>query len=339
MRIFKLLFLLAFIIGIFWVVKWSTETALPEKQAPVTLYANQDRDDLEKVYVNAISKAQKSIVLLIYNLSDPAIIYNLNKKAEQGIDVTIVCDAEASRNIKKRLNIAVKVYPQEGKGLMHLKLLVVDEDLVLAGSANLSKYSLRIHGNLVMGFYSAELAHFVKERSQNIIAGQEGDTVAEKEFILGQQKVEFWFLPNDPKAVQRLIQLIDNAKKSIRIAMFTWTRKDLAQAVIRSRLKGVKVEVVLDNNASKGSSKKIAKLLLHEKIQVAANTDGGLLHHKFMVVDSHTLVNGSANWTKAAFTLNQDCFMIIDQLNRQQQQKMDKLWESIKADAKAYNGR
>lgn len=342
-RLLKPLLTLALMIGglsfSLWVAKLAATATLPDPASPLILYANQDRDDLGKVYLSAIAKAKTSIVLLIYNLSDASIIRALNEKSESGVQVTVVCDAEASSTLPKRLNKSIHLHLREDQGLMHLKLLVVDDALVLAGSANLSRYSLRIHGNLVMGYYSPELAHFIAERSLNIIAGHPGDTVLEKNFTIGRQTLEFWFLPNDPKAVERLITLINSAKKSIRIAMFTWTRRDLAQAVIQSALRGVKVEVILDRNASKGSSKKIAKLLYRENIPIATNTDNGLLHHKLMLIDTQTLVNGSANWTKAAFTVNHDCFMILNQLNAEQQRKMDELWEAIKIDAKAYNDR
>lgn len=325
--------------GAYWLAKKLVNPSLPAYGEPVVFYANQTRDDLGKLYQNSIADAKKSILLLIYNLSDTAIIQKLNRKAEEGVAITIICDAEASRNVQKRLNSKIKVFPQENKGLMHLKVLVVDEHFVLIGSANLSRYSLKIHGNLVNGFYSSELGHFIAERAQNIIKGQEGDTVLEKTFSIGGQEVEFWFLPNDPQAVRRIIRLIDSARKSIRIAMFTWTRKDFAHAVIRSALRGVKVEVVLDKNASKGSSKKIARLLLREKVPVNVNSDGGLLHHKMMIVDSEILVNGSANWTKAAFTSNHDCFMIVHPLTSSQQRKINNLWEMIKSNTANYRSR
>ena len=41
---------------------------------------------------------------------------------------------------------------------------------------------------------------------------------------------------------------------------------------------------------------------------------------------------GSANWTKAAFKQNDDCFLIIHDLADEQRQSMQKLWRTIQQD-------
>ena len=78
-----------------------------------------------------------------------------------------------------------------------------------------------------------------------------------------------------------------------------------------------------------GASAKVAALLKKGGIPVKCNRGGNLLHHKFMYIDGKTLVNGSANWTKAAFEKNDDCFIILHDLTDTQREFMDKLWAVI----------
>ena len=46
----------------------------------------------------------------------------------------------------------------------------------------------------------------------------------------------------------RLIELIDNAQKTVRVAAYTLTSEPIADALIRARQRNVKVWVVLDRN-------------------------------------------------------------------------------------------
>lgn len=323
--------------GFFLTKDYVTTVELPKAGENPIFYANQHRDDLTSAYLQAIDKAETSILLLIYNLSDRSVINALKIKAAQGVDVTVVCDGKATRKAKVKLGENIKVYPRFDKGLMHLKILVVDSSTVLLGSANLSRHSLKIHGNLVLAFDSPEVASFITERAKEVAIGESHSS--HDEFYVGNQKLELWFLPGDPDAVSKIISLIDKARKTVKVAMYTFTRRDFAEALARAKLRGVKVDVVMDRNSSKSSSKKIARYLHREGVPLNINTDAGLSHHKMMYIDNKTLVNGSANWTKAAFTQNNDCFIIIDKLTVKQQKKLNKLWEIISADSTKFKPR
>ena len=111
--------------------------------------------------------------------------------------------------------------------------------------------------------------------------------------------------------------------------MFTWTREDFAKGVIAAFRRGVDVEVVIDYYQGKGASFKIVEQLKNSGVKVRIGKGGALLHHKFMVIDDDTLVNGSANWTKAAFTRNDDCFIVLDPLSSNNQEKLETLWKKI----------
>ena len=159
-----------------------------------------------------------------------------------------------------------------------------------------------------------------------------------RETMADSQKVEFWILPNDTDAVTRMIQLFRSAQKSIRVAMFTWTRIDFTQELIAAAARGVKVEAVLDRYAGKGANAKIVEMLAKAKIFVALSTGKGLLHHKFAIIDN-TLVCGSANWTGLAFKSNDDYLVIIDPLTTDQKTKLNQLWDVIKKQSACPQGR
>lgn len=317
----------------FYIHGVSQEPRLPQASTAAELYANQSNDDLTLNFSSAINSAKHSVLLLIYSLTDPEIISSLRKMGDQGLDVRVICDAKTSSYIDSKLGPNVTTIRRFSPGLMHQKILVIDNEQIWLGSANMTTESLRLHGNLVAAMISPQMAKNITDKALTLKVEGRESLFSHQNFTIGNQPIELWFLPDNSGAIARLKSLMQSAKKSMQIAMFTWTRKDLAQEVINANQRGVKTEVVIDHYAGKGASAKIVKLLKKNGISVALSRGGPLLHHKFMYIDGTTLVNGSANWTKAAFTQNDDCFMIMHNLTVEQKAKMDKLWSIISAEA------
>ena len=304
-------------------------TELPSSQTPLRIYANQMQDDLAQLYLETIKEAKQSVTLVIYSLMDYRIIAALQQKVTEGIPVFIVCDAKASVGISRKLTGAT-IIKRMAKGLTHQKILIIDNSKILLGSANMTHDSLKVHGNLVIGLDNPALANVMNEKAHSM--DEEGNHIPLKQkiTIVGNQTVELWELPDDAKnATERVIQLLRAAKKSIRVAMFTWTRRDFTQELINASLKGVKVETVIDRYSGKGASAKIVKMLQEARIPTRFNTTQGLLHYKFAYIDEEILINGSANWTNAAFKDNDDVFLVIYPLTNEQRIKLNNLWQVI----------
>lgn len=306
-----------------------THVDLPQDGSPALLFSTETGHDVQKSYIAAIKEAKKSILILTYTITDRPVIRALRQKSEEGVEVTLICHQDISYDIENKIGNKVKVLKRFGKGLMHLKIMVIDEEKSFIGSANLTHASLKMYGNLVTAFNSRSLAAYLTEKANAIRQYQNGLNFKNQSFVIGGQLVEFFFLPDDPHASIRIKELIREAKKTIKIAMFTWTREDFAKEVIHASLRGVQVEVALDRSSSKGSSMAISDLLKKSNILLKLNKGEELLHYKFLYIDGKTLVNGSANWTKNAFNTNDDCFMILHDLNQPQVDEMENVWQAI----------
>ena len=259
---------------------------LPTEKSPIKLYSNQTRDDLRIVTIKALESAKKSIVLHTYALTDPSIKKVLTKKAQQGISVTVYYDPRTTKKLPKEL-VAI---PLKNKGLMHEKIIVIDETLVILGSANMTPTSLQMHDNILLAMHSPKLAYSLLTK-----APYEG----------------LYRLPTK-NALSALIERLDNATHRIDVAMFTFTHPELSNALIRAHKRGVKVRVTLDSQIARGASKKVCKALREANIPLRLNTGMQLFHYKWAYIDNKTLILGSANWTKAAFTKNHDYFFMLD---------------------------
>ncbi len=291
------------------------ETPTSPSSEPIQLYATMCHDDLRKIYTNAIEEAQKSIYMVMYSLTDEHVIDALNKQAHNGIEITLTHDTSTQQQGYAQLQKIHRI-PIRISGLMHQKLLIIDGEKVWIGSANMTTESLRLHDNLVTSFTSKELAEVVCSKRSNT------------SLSIGNQHVEYWNLPRARKeAFQRLITLIEQAEESIHVAMYTWTHPEIAEAIVRAHTRGVQVEVVLDRGQANGVGKKILTRLLNSGIEVRTSRGQKLLHHKFLWIDRKILVNGSANWTKAAFSRNQDCFFVLHKLTEEQVKKIETMWK------------
>lgn len=317
-----------------WFADSITAIRFPDVDQPSLLYSTETQDDLGLAMSRAIDEAKESVILVIYTLSDPAIINSLRKKSLENCTVKVICDAKTSRNVAKLLGPNVTLIKRFIDGIMHQKILIVDGRQTWIGSANMTEGSLRHYNNLMTAIDCKALALTVIAKANSYTPSDRLPTLGHHTFTVGGQKLELSFLPDDSKALQRIKSLISSAEKTLRIAMFTWTRMDLAQAVVDANQRGVHVEVAIDNGTAINSSSKVVAYLKSQGVSVKSNKSSSLFHHKFMYIDGKILVNGSANWTKAAFEKNDDCFIVIHDLNDHQINFMEKLWCIIDQDTR-----
>jgi phosphatidylserine/phosphatidylglycerophosphate/cardiolipin synthase-like enzyme len=291
--------LAALAVGFIFLARTATTPSLPAPTDPPRFYSTQLRDDLQLTLSGAIDRAEHSVHLAIYTLTDRKILRALHNAAARGCAVTVAYDAKAGR---PKLSPLVERRPAKPKGLMHRKILVIDDHEVWLGSANFTYESLRIHDNLIVAISSPQLASDLIDA----ITGRQTRAPPR----LYENDIELWLLPEDKGALNRLIDLIDTAQTRIRVAMFTWTHPALTEAIIRAHRRGLDVHISLDQTSAAGASAPALARLHEEGVKVLTSVGPGLLHHKLALIDD-TLVLGSANWTRSAFTRNDDCFLIL----------------------------
>lgn len=305
---------------------------LPSEENPLLIYSNQEGHDLRQIFRKSIQRAERSIDLIIYHLSDPHLIDAINKKAEEGLEISIYTEASEARNIKRKLSPAVHLTARHAKKLMHQKILIVDDHEIWIGSANMTPESLKVHGNLVLGMENPLLVQSLKER---LFTGKGYDSREfPLTFLIQEQKLALWILPStEETTLQQLIDLIEQAKQSIRVAMFTFTHSKLVAALVAAKARGVDVQVVVDGSSSRGASAKACEKLALEGVDLKFSNGIGLLHHKMMVIDEEILVTGSTNWTLSAFQDNDDIFLALSPLTSKQRQQLRSLWKVISHEA------
>ncbi len=108
----------------------------------------------------------------------------------------------------------------------------------------------------------------------------------------------------------KLVRLIDKARGSVDIAIFSFTNRKIADALIRAKRRGVRVRVVMDkSNISNRFS--VLPLLERAGIPVRIWLGQGLMHNKYAIIDDEVVETGSFNYTNSAVHRNRENFVVI----------------------------
>lgn len=280
-----------------------------KEAASVTFYSNQLGDDFAALLEQEFQSARRSIWISIYDCTDKILLEILDKRAREGLTVSLSLDQKASPlPLSDRLNL---YHPKVG-GLMHEKICIIDEEVAWIGSTNLTPTSLWLHANLLIRLEADSAAEglipFLLREEQEGAIYQNCDH---------GQRLQLYHLPEArEEALEALVQLIDRAEREIDLALFTLTHPLLTDKLLVAKERGVKVRCFAELSSLRGASRLALLRLASHNIEVRASRQGaGLMHHKWMVVDRETLSCGSANWTEAAFAKNRDLLMILSPLS------------------------
>lgn len=279
--------------------------------------------DLKRTLLKSFERASNTIYLSIYSLTDSQIIEVLSKQAERGLDVQLLLDQKQIKSLKKKISSKVQLHSIKQRGLMHQKIFVVD-DVVFIGSTNLTQTSLRMHDNLMAGFYAPQFSQTLKKHLLNQDRSMS---------FSNSPSFEFYTLPNKD-LLDHILDKIEKAKHSIFIAMFTFTHPKILQALSKAKDRGIQIHVILDYLSHKGASRKAAEKLKEYKIKVSHNRGIQMMHHKLAVFDHKTVIMGSTNWTQSAFEKNQEALLFLNELSKKEIQFIETLCKNLELESK-----
>jgi len=139
----------------------------------------------------------------------------------------------------------------------------------------------------------------------------------------------------DGGALELVIQTIDSAHSTLRMAAYSFTSKPVAQALLRARKRGVDVRVVVDkSNATARYT--AATFIANAGLTVRVDYRYAIMHDKFIVVDGQTVEEGSFNYTASAEKKNAENVVVLHDpaVAGQYEREWERLWgesEDMKA--------
>ena len=126
-------------------------------------------------------------------------------------------------------------------------------------------------------------------------------------------------LTNGSDIKQRIITEIQQASQNIFLAMAYFTDRDIANAIIESKRKGVNVDIVLSSNAQ---NETVTLMFKGAGVSIHAFETGderGMMLHKFCLIDNKLSINGSYNYSYNASNNNVENIQVSDDLHTYRQ--------------------
>jgi len=151
------------------------------------------------------------------------------------------------------------------------------------------------------GDRTAPIVDWLEELSKLLLpfSGETGDPLVEAHFSPGEG------------CLRRIRGLLEAARRSVEICVFTITDDRIAEAILAAHRRGVSVRVITDDEKAQdlGSD---AISLARGGIPVRVDDSPYHMHHKFAIFDGDTLLTGSYNWTRGAAQNNEENLIIAN---------------------------
>lgn len=129
-------------------------------------------------------------------------------------------------------------------------------------------------------------------------------------FITNTQPIEttvnaYFFPQNRTPFIEKLNTLLQNAQREVLFAMHWLTDEPSLTKIIRLKKDGINVQLILDGSMVKKFhivDRYLSQLIEYgivPYILPSQSNNIGTMHNKFIVIDTHTVITGSANFTQS----------------------------------------
>lgn len=179
---------------------------LPKAGDKPAVYHSDPSGKLKKTQLESIHSAKKSVLIMTFTLSDMEVINALNKKAEEGLAVTVIMNKDHMGTIKAFGHPKIKLLTRtEGEGRYHHKILVIDQALTWLGSANFSSDALTTQANTMTIIHNEELGSYLYQEIDVMQGLKKREKKAPPIITAGGQKLELLFSPTSLK-IRRILR-------------------------------------------------------------------------------------------------------------------------------------
>lgn len=104
---------------------------------------------------------------------------------------------------------------------------------------------------------------------------------------------------------------INKAERDIRIFIFSFTSKVIAEALIAAKDRGVDIGIIADNTQASSKYSQIEELYKVDIPNIYLDKRDGVAHNKYVVIDKQLVVTGSSNFSKNAEKQNRENMLCV----------------------------
>jgi phosphatidylserine/phosphatidylglycerophosphate/cardiolipin synthase-like enzyme len=107
-----------------------------------------------------------------------------------------------------------------------------------------------------------------------------------------------------------IVRELGKAHREILVQAYSFTCPSIGAALVAARVRGVAVEIVLDRANEKDSRSELGPIE-KQGVEVLIDSQHAIAHNKIIIIDRHTLITGSFNFTRQAENENAENLVII----------------------------
>ncbi len=126
--------------------------------------------------------------------------------------------------------------------------------------------------------------------------------------------IQLAFTPGDD-AAGLIVDTIRKAKRQVLVQTYSFTHKDIAQALVDAKRRGVDVQMLADRQQRDNIATSQVDWLAEQGVPVWIDAEHAAAHNKVMLIDTGTadaaVITGSFNFTQAAQHRNAENLLIL----------------------------
>lgn len=125
---------------------------------------SQEDQHPEKLLDQVIEESQKTLDIAIFSITEKSIVSAILDAKQRGVDVRIITDEDQSEGkgqkaaLEKLKNAGIPIKVDHHSGYMHLKVTIVDQEVVTTGSFNYSASAVRRNDEVLVVIPDREMA-------------------------------------------------------------------------------------------------------------------------------------------------------------------------------------
>ncbi len=320
-KVFLVLFLLALLfvanINLLYSAKWwdAYFTAGTTSLRQNTEYENTIADLIEN------AKYSVRISSYTWGTGNSNFVQAVNDAYNKGLTVKLV--GNAGNEINPSFNSKIPVTLRSTKvGIQHNKIIIIDYGKstakLIMGSSNWTGAGFSSQYNNSLVITNTDIIKEYYTEFEEMFAGKfEGGPSGTTEFVVNNTRVSVNFSPEDEWLYSKFLPAIRNAKKSVlilsnNVTNFSAGGGSITDAFINAKNNGAVVEGIFDDDYYENSSQ--TKKIFNDLVKAGADVRlvynptnmTNRCHNKVLIIDGELVITGSANFTDAAQSTNDE---------------------------------
>ncbi len=277
-------------------------------------------DGIDSALASAIFSASDTLDIAAFELNSDPIHNAIAQAADRGVTVRIVADDdhglhdERNPHLRDLAQRGIDVRDDSRSGLMHNKFAIIDRKSVWTGSWNFTVNGTYRNNNNILMLENADAVYAFQAEFDEMFERAEFGVRSSDDGIIqfdhAGGDVSIIFAPETDE-ISALIAEVEGAAQSIRFMTFVFSLDELAEAMLsQAASRSVTLEGVFENRNSLASWSQLPAL---HCAGAAVRQDGNryVLHHKVIIIDDHTVITGSFNFSRSAAKNNDENIVIV----------------------------